>query len=146
MSKRRMPTVKSLMTPFPDAVDIKAPVAMARKFMMEHRIRHLPVTREGELIGIITDRDVKLALGPDMSYPPEDELSVEDVYLPDPFVVDINASLDGVLLEMANRHIGSALVTRKGKLSGILTTTDVCKYSGQLLRNLFRASDDEDAA
>jgi CBS domain-containing protein len=35
---------------------------------------------------------------------------------------------------MAERHLGSALVTRGGKLVGIFTTTDACRALARLLR------------
>ena len=34
---------------------------------------------------------------------------------------------------MAERHIGSALVTRGGKLVGIFTTTDACRALARVL-------------
>ena len=38
------------------------PVAQAERLMRYRRIRHLPVLKDGRLIGIITDRDVRTAL------------------------------------------------------------------------------------
>lgn len=39
-------------------------------------MRHLPVTRDHELKGIITDRDIKLLLGPELDYPNPREMTV----------------------------------------------------------------------
>jgi len=41
------------MTPFPYSVGINAPIAEAQEFMREHKIRHLPVTEDGTLIGVV---------------------------------------------------------------------------------------------
>ncbi len=131
------PRLKNIMTPFPHTVDIAAPIHQVREFMREHRIRHLPVTKDGELAGILTDRDIKLMLGPDFDYPDESTLTAGDVCQPDAYVVDINTRLDTVLLEMAERRIGSALVTRNGKMAGVLTVTDVCRAFGELLREFY---------
>lgn len=55
------------MTPFPYSVDANASVDKALQFMRQHKIRHLPVTEDGVLAGIVSDRDIKLMLGPDFS-------------------------------------------------------------------------------
>ncbi len=139
------PRLKSVMTPFPYTVDIGAPIAEVREFMREKQIRHLPVTEEGQLAGIVTDRDIKLILGPDFEYPPERELTARDVYQPEVYVVDIDTRLDAVLIEMAERRIGSALVTRQGRIAGVLTVTDVCRAFGEHLKEMYPGGDDEAA-
>lgn len=122
------------MTPFPFSIDIEAPLAEAHAFLRTRQIRHLPVTRDGALAGVLTDRDIKLALGPDLGFPPERELRVADVYQPECYVVDAGDRLEDVATTMAERHVGSALVTRAGKLVGIFTTTDACRALARLLR------------
>ena len=124
------------MTPFPHSVDINAPVAEAREFMRKHAVRHLPVTKAGALAGIVTDRDIKLMLGPDFAYPDESELCVGDVYDDDAYSVDVSCPLDEVLLTMVERHIGSVLVTKHGKLAGIFTNVDACRSFGEYLGTL----------
>jgi CBS domain-containing protein len=131
------PFVKSVMSPFPYSVAPDAPILEARKLMLEHHVRHLPVTRDHELKGIITDRDIKLLLGPEMDYPNPRELTVEDGFISNPYVVDINTPLSDVVLEMAKRHVGAALVTGHGRLAGIFTTTDACRVLGEWLQERF---------
>ncbi len=135
MSRVRPPQILAFMTPFPFSIDIEAPLAEAHAFLRERQIRHLPVTCNGELAGILTDRDIKLALGPDLGSPPECELKVGDVYQPDSYVVDAAERLEDVAASMAERHVGSALVTRGGKLVGIFTTTDACRALARILRD-----------
>jgi CBS domain-containing protein len=91
---------------------------------------------EHRLVGIVTDRDLKRALDPDLGLPSRDELFVRDVYLPDPYVVDTSTPLDHVLAGMSERHVGSALVTKHGRLAGIFTATDACRLYGEHLREL----------
>jgi acetoin utilization protein AcuB len=134
---RHMPHVIAMMTPFPHAIDIDAPLADARALMHSRGIRHLPVMEGGRLRGLITDRDAKLALGPDLGSPPERELRVRDVYLDDAYTVEANAPLDEVAAHMAERHIGSAIVTRDGKLCGVFTATDACRALALVLRERF---------
>ena len=140
------PQVISVMAPFPHAVDIAASVRTAREFMREHQVRHLPVTENHELTGLITDRDIKRAFGPDFDYPNENELTVRDIYVADPYIVDVSCPLDEVLMVMAERHIGSTLVTKHGKLSGIVTSTDIFRAFAIFLHNRFAAPEDNDCA
>ncbi len=143
---KRIPAIKTAMTPFPYSVEASAPVAQAQDFMREHRIRHLPVTENGRLSGIISDRDIKLVLGPDFAYPNGKELRVGDVMVRDPYVVDLDTRLDDVLHHMAAHQLGSALVTREGKLAGVFTTTDACRHFADFLREQFRRAGGGDAA
>ncbi|MDF1644580.1 MAG: CBS domain-containing protein [Pseudomonadales bacterium] len=140
------PLIKSVMTPFPHSIDIDASIIDARKFMMSHHIRHLPVTDNTELVGILTDRDIKLILGPDFDYPSQQELSVRDVYIDTPYIVSLDEPLTNVLAHMVEKHIGSALVTRKGKLAGVFTSTDVCRSFYQFLTEKLSSNDGNDAA
>lgn len=127
------PTVGDHMTARPDTVDIDAPLIEARRFMQRQRIRHLPVVDGERLAGLLTDRDIKLMLGPDFDYPPPGDLKVRDAYTDEPYVVDYGSALENVAAEMSKRRIGSALVTRSGELAGIFTVTDALRVLAELL-------------
>ena len=143
---RHLPTIKSVMTTFPYSVEVDTPLHDAKQFMREHRIRHLPVTENHELVGVVSDRDIKLYLGPDFDYPSERDTRVRDVYLDHPYIVDLNERLDIVLKVMAEKHIGSVLVTRHDKLVGVFTSTDACKSFSEYLREQFRPPEGDTAA
>ncbi len=130
---KRTRQIVGFMTPFPYSIDVDAPLSEARAFMQRHRIRHLPVTAHSAIVGIVTDRDIKLVLGPDFAYPPENELRVRDVCVEDPYVVPATTSVAVVADTMAKRHIGSAIVTKRGSLVGIFTSTDACRALARLL-------------
>lgn len=134
------------MTPFPYSVDINAPIEEAREFMRRHQIRHLPVTDRQKLVGVVTDRDIKLYLGPDFDYPNQQEAIVRDVYLENPVIVDLNERLDRVLTTMAEKHIGSVLVTRNGKLAGVFTSTDACQSFAGYLQEHYKPPGGNEAA
>lgn len=134
---KREPRIKQLMTPFPYAIERDAGVLDARKMMLEHRIRHLPVMHNHELVGLISDRDIKLMLGPEFDYPSPRELRVDDVMVEDPYVVDLDTTLRTVLKHMADAHIGTALITRSGRLAGIFTATDACRHFARYLEDEF---------
>jgi acetoin utilization protein AcuB len=130
---KRNPQVVAFMTPFPYSVDVDAPLAQARQLMREHDFRHLPVTSGGKLVGVLTDRDIKLILGPDFGSPNEGDLKVRDAYVEQPCVVAASAPLAKVARIMADRHIGSAIVTKNDRLVGIFTVTDACRALAQVL-------------
>jgi len=143
---KRIPSIKTVMTPFPLSVDVEASVDDAQAFMRDHHIRHLPVTESGELVGMISDRDIKLMLGPDFAYPDGRELRVADAMVRDIYTVDMSERLDDVLAHMADNHIGSVAVTRKDKLAGVFTVTDACAAFAQFLRDQVRRAGGGQAA
>ena len=133
------------MTPFPWFIEVDDRLVRAKQVMREQDIRHLPVTRDGDLVGVVTQRDIELAESITPEPAQREALRVEDVSVLEPYVVDIGDRLDHVLLEMAKRRIGSALVTRQGKLAGIFTVTDACRAFGEFLRSMFPEGPDEAA-
>ncbi len=143
---KEIPPIKAVMTPFPYSVQIEQSIAEARKMMREHDIRHLPVMQREELVGIVSDRDIKLALDPGLGLPGEDKLTVRNVCVRDAYVVGVSEPLDAVLMEMARRHIGSALVVKQERLVGIFTVTDACRHFARFLRQLFPRGGGDDAA
>lgn len=115
------------MTPFPHSVALQAPIGAARKLMLDKHVHHLPVTDGNRLAGIITDRDIKLLLGPELGSPDPKQLTVEDAYISDSFIVDLDLPLVEVLATMLEQHLGAALVTTHGRLAGIFTAMDACR-------------------
>lgn len=117
-----IPEVADCMTPGPDVIAPNDTLLYARSFMQEHGIRHLPVMRDGELVGILSDRDVNPTLATKCSSP--DSLTVEDAMSRDPYAVPPNTPLTVVALRMAERKIGSTVVVDGGVVVGVFTTTD----------------------
>jgi acetoin utilization protein AcuB len=141
-----IPAIGSVMTPFPYVVQVNDSVRAARALMVEHEVRHLPVKDGNRLLGVLTDRDLKRALDPSLGLPPKEELFVRDVFLPDAYIVDAAEPLDGVLDHLASRHIGSALVTKHGRLVGIFTLTDAAWLLCRHLRSLFPSRSGDEVA
>lgn len=129
----KVPLLKQVMTPFPYAVDVDAPLEQARELLQTHRFHHLPVVREHRPVGLIGDSEITAA-GLDSN---PGRLLVRHAYLPDPCVVDINAPLADVLQIMSERHLDAIIVTRKDRLAGVLTGMDVCRFFAAYLRETF---------
>lgn len=140
------PSLASAMTPFPYAIALDAPLEEAQKLMEEHGIHHLPVTENHDVVGIITQRDIVSALARRKARGRSTKLAVSDIYVPEVYLVDLNEPMRNVLLEMADRHIGSAVVTRHGKLAGVFTTMDVCRCFAEFLDEAFPDPGDDQVA
>jgi len=126
--------VAQVMTPFPYAVGAHEDLRTAHAMMRTHGIRHLPVMRDGELVGIVSARELEVAIELVAERDPEVQLPVWAVCKPDPYTVDLETPIADVADAMANNQIGSVLVTRKGKLAGIITTVDICRAFADLVR------------
>jgi CBS domain-containing protein len=126
--------VRELMTGALVTVGPDTPVYDARRTMLEKRIRHLLVTEEGRLLGILTDRDIRLNLPS-----PATSLSVWEMnYLLARLTVG-EAMTTGVVIVgpdrdakdaarlMLEHRIGALPVVDEGHLIGIITETDILR-------------------
>lgn len=125
------PTVGDYMTPFPHTIGIDQSLAKAEKMMVERGVQHLPVLAAGKLVGILSDRDIKLVES-FRDVDPE-ATKVSEAFTPDPYVVSPDKPLADVCREMEARHYGSALVCEGDKLVGIFTWIDALKALNQML-------------
>jgi len=146
MRQTHPPQIGAVMTPFPYFVSSHDSIEEVERLMSEHGIRHLPVQNGGELVGIISERDLHRLINPALPAVNKKRLRAQAVLLPDPYVVEVDAPLAEVASEMAARHIGSALVMKQGKLAGILSVTDVCRILGELLDEIFPPNDGNEPA
>lgn len=134
MSKAE-PLIQKYMTPAPHSVDAGKSVKEAEQMMSNLKIRHLPVMKDGQLFGILSDRDIKLAMA---FFDAESALvKVIDICKEKPYIVDPDAKMHEVLDEMASKHYGSALVVQNHKLVGIFTTMDACSGFSKVLQQRF---------
>ena len=138
--------VGSVMTPLPRTVDVDTPLRAARELMRQRGIRHLPVRGGDGVVGLLSDRDLKRALNPDLGLPPMDELFVGDVAVFDAHTVGEDTPLWQVVGDMADLQIGSVLVERDEDLVGIFTATDACRLLGEYLRDGEDLDDDPSSA
>jgi acetoin utilization protein AcuB len=115
-------SVAEYMTAGPYAVGPNEALREAHRLMTTHAIRHLPVTADGRLVGIISDRDVELVWK--LSHAPSDVLTVEDAMIADPYTTTPETRLCEAVREMSRRKIGSAVVLDDRRVVGVLTSTD----------------------
>ena len=102
----------------------------------ERRIRHLPVLREGELVGIVSDRDLRSAT-PALGDPGRAEalrnLRVADVMTRDVVTTRPDAPIEEAANTMREGRIGCLPVVEDGVLAGILTSSDVMEALVRLI-------------
>ncbi|MFW2404772.1 MAG: CBS domain-containing protein [Gammaproteobacteria bacterium] len=140
---KRIPSIKTVMTAFPYAIEPGATVNEALEIMRDHGIHHLPVTEDGELTGMVSSRDIQLVVARQNG---AEDIKVGDVMSKDTFTVDLSERLDSVLHRMAEHHLRAVVVTRKGKLVGIFTQIDACAKFAEYMREQVRRSGGDTAA
>lgn len=115
--------VEEYTTPYPITVNEELSIDELNRLMQTHDVRHLPVMRDGAVVGVISDRDLRLANG--LSAQHKIQISAGDLMTTDPITVSADTPLDEVAIEMADRKIGSVIVIDEdGELFGIFTLTD----------------------
>jgi acetoin utilization protein AcuB len=98
--------------------------------------RHLPVVANDKLVGIITDRDVRLAVNSpvvreDADLTREavlDDVRVDDCMTPDPQCVSSNTALHEVADLLSLNKYGAMPVVDEGKLVGMISYIDFLKH------------------
>jgi len=121
-------SIQKFMTPQPHTIGKDQPLARAEKMMRELRVRHLPVLDGGRLIGILSDRDIKL-VETLKDVDPETVL-VEEALTPDPYIVSPKATLKEVCATMAEKRYGCVLIEDNHRLVGIFTWVDALRALG----------------
>ena len=112
------------MTPCPYVIEFDRSLQDASILMAEHTVRHLPVTREGQVVGILSDRDIAAveALAPTQA----ERVRVVEAMTPAPYCVPLDTPVSEVVRTMARHKYGCTIVTnpRTGAAIGVFTTTD----------------------
>ena len=134
---KSIPAVQKYMTYMPKSIGFDQSIAHASELMRKLHLRHLPVLKGGQLIGILSDRDVNLV----QSFKDVDpeKTKVEEACTFDPYVTAPTTPLNEVVAEMAEKKYGCTLVVDNGKLVGIFTETDAYKALAELLETRLKA-------
>lgn len=131
MSKS-IPLISKYMTTIPYTARPSLTLEAAMNLMQEHQIRHLPILEGGQLVGLISERDIRI-IESFKGIDPKVAL-VEDAMAQDVYVVSPNAPLDSVAAEMASKKYGSAVVMQNQKVVGIFTVVDAMTALSELLQ------------
>lgn len=131
---RAIPNVQRYMTRCLYAIEPDQPLIDAHKAMREHGFKHLPVFRDGELVGIISMHDLHL-IETLRDVDPAD-VPIGDAMSRNTLTVRPETGIDVVAQQMAEQGVSSVLVTDGGEVKGLFTTTDALHAISDLARML----------
>jgi len=117
--------VRDLMTSEPATLSVDDTCAQAATKMREEDCGSIPITKEGRLVGIVTDRDITIravAAGKDPK-----TTKVSEIMSADPVTVGPDEDVDGASDIMAERQVRRLPVVEDGRLVGILVTAQVAR-------------------
>lgn len=123
--------IASVMSPSPFTIGPKQNLRFAREQMAVHGVRHLPVQDGGRLIGVLSERDINLAVAMDKVEP--EQILVRDAISAEPFIVTPDTPVHVVARRMAHERIGCALVATDDRVAGIFTTVDAANLLAEVL-------------
>jgi CBS domain-containing protein len=123
--------VREIMTAKPITIDPEMPMLQARQRMADARIRHLVVVDDARVVGIVTDRDIRLNLpSPATSLSVWElnyllaQLTVGGVMSKTVIVVEPDRPVAEAARIMMDHKIGALPVVEEGRLVGIITESD----------------------
>ena len=115
--------VSQIMTPAPVALRSAQPVADAAKVMRDHGIGNVLVVDDGQLKGLVTDRDIVVRAVADTRDPAT--TPVGEICSPDPVTVAPSDDAETVVRHMRERAIRRVPVVEDGHPVGILSIGDM---------------------
>lgn len=112
------------MTEIPHTIGKDASLRTAREMMREFSYHHLPVLNAGTVVGVVTERDLRVA----ETLKTDEITSVSEVMNDEPLFVERSTPLRDVLQLMLKKGYSSVLVRgNKNEPWGVFTTTDALR-------------------
>jgi len=125
--------VEEFTTPDPITATEDMTIDQLRMLMDEYGIRHLPVVRDGAVVGVISERDVRLVSG--LTSTEKLQVRAGDIMATPPVTVSASTPLDEVAYIMSDKKVGSVIVNDdSGKLLGVFTATDALNALIEIIR------------
>jgi acetoin utilization protein AcuB len=130
-----MLTVNDLMTVIPNTVTPSTKLRQVIELMKSQNCRQLPVLENGKLVGIITDRDIRLVMNSPLvlhgRWQDEeilDQVTAETCMTPDPMTVTPDTPAYRAASMLSIYKFGALPVVDGDTLIGIITVTDFLEY------------------
>ncbi|WP_018863959.1 MULTISPECIES: CBS domain-containing protein [Thioalkalivibrio] len=125
--------VEEFTTPDPITANEDMTIGDLRALMEQHGVRHLPVVRGDAVVGVVSDRDVRIVLG--LPVTEINQVRVSDIMADDPLTVVASTPLDEVAYAMSDKKIGSVIVNDEdGRFLGIFTASDALNALIEIVR------------
>jgi acetoin utilization protein AcuB len=116
----------------------EATVADALEVMRSHDIRHVPVMEGGRVVGVVTDRDLRMTLDSDGGAAPG--AAVSEIMSAPPVTADSGTPVETAAGILAGRRLGCLPIVDDGELVGILTGSDLLRAFVELMAGRERHS------
>jgi CBS-domain-containing membrane protein len=101
-------------------------LALAGQMMLWANVRHLPVVRDGAVVGVVSQHDLmRSSAARDPAWP---RLTVEEVMSAPAVTIDPDVPIPTAVSMMLSRKVGCLPVVTDGLLVGIVTTTDLLRH------------------
>jgi CBS domain-containing protein len=132
--------IREVMTSNPSTVESDKPVVEAARIMKQEDAGVVPVTENGRLTGMVTDRDIAIRVVAEGKDP--QSTSVREVASTDLVTVDPQQDLDEALRLMAQHKVRRLpVVEEDGRLVGVLAQADVAREgddtkTGQVVQDI----------
>jgi CBS domain-containing protein len=137
---RETPLVRQFMTAPVTSLPSTASLLEAGLLLRAGRIRHIPIIDEGQLVGILSDRDIQRCAPSMLSRVSADEYNaifentlISRVMTRDPQHVSPDTPLHAVAATLRTHKLGCMLVVENGKVIGIITKDDMLAALVRLL-------------
>ena len=121
--------VEQIMNAAPYTLTKDSTIRDAMVLMREQKIRHIPIiTNNREVIGVVTQRDLKEALPSSLETNEREHLldvTVERFMIKNPIMAHPLDTVEDLALTFYDSKVGCVPVISNGELVGIVTTTDV---------------------
>jgi CBS domain-containing membrane protein/CBS domain-containing protein len=108
-------------------IDESDNLALASQMMVWAGVRHLPVTRHGQLVGVISEHDI-LSYQAKRGAREAARAPVRDATSQPLVTIGPDQDMAEAAALMLDRRVGCLPVLRRGQLIGIVTSTDVLGY------------------
>ncbi|OOG22651.1 histidine kinase [Thioalkalivibrio denitrificans] len=132
MVSRSVP-VEEFTTPDPITANEDMTIDDLRNLMEKHGIRHLPVVRGDSVVGVISDRNVRIVSS--LPFAEKHQVRAADIMAADPVTVVATMPLEDVAYAMSERKVGSVIVNDEdGKFLGIFTASDALNALVEIVR------------
>jgi len=132
--------VRDRMTTGLITVNVDQPIREAWDLVEGRKLRRFPVLSNGKLVGIVTDRDLRNATASSVVLTERkyqdyllDSIKIESIMTPDPVTISPDADLRDAAKSLLRLKVGGLPVVEQGRLSGIITETDMIEALVDLL-------------
>ena len=128
--------VNEIMTTKVITIEMDATLGQIQKIFEKHKFHHLLIVEDGELIGIISDRDVLKEISPHVNTLSEDSRArqtlkkkAHQIMSRKPITVEPGTLVDEAAGIMLNKNISCLpVVSPSGNIDGILSWKDILKF------------------